>query len=90
MAAAVVAVAHGMGLRVPEDLAICGFDDTPVASTVWPQLTTIHQPIPDMGRQAVELLLEHIRERRAGHLVSPQQRLLPFRLVARKSAGGEQ
>lgn len=45
MAAAVIAVAHGMHLQVPEDLTVCGFDDTPVATTVWPELTTIHQPI---------------------------------------------
>ncbi|CAN7554869.1 LacI family DNA-binding transcriptional regulator [Caulobacter sp. LjRoot300] len=55
MAAAVSAVAHGMGIAVPTELSIAGFDDTPVASTIWPQLTTIHQPIADMAATAVEL-----------------------------------
>jgi LacI family transcriptional regulator len=55
MAAAVSAVAHGMGIAVPSELSIGGFDDTPVASTIWPQLTTIHQPIADMAATAVDL-----------------------------------
>lgn len=38
-------MAHGLHLQVPGDIAVCGFDDTPVATTVWPELTTIHQPI---------------------------------------------
>src|SRR5262249_3161500 len=40
MAAATVAMAHRMGLDVPGDVAIAGFDDTPLATTVWPELTT--------------------------------------------------
>jgi LacI family transcriptional regulator len=55
MAAAVSAVAHGLGLDVPSELSIGGFDDTPVASTVWPELTTIRQPIADMAAAAVSL-----------------------------------
>src|SRR3546814_8114167 len=45
MAAAAVAVAHHRGVDVPGDLSICGFDDTPFATTIWPALTTIHQQI---------------------------------------------
>jgi LacI family transcriptional regulator len=56
MAAAVVAVAHGLQLDVPADLAVCGFDDTPLATTIWPNLTTVHQPIGEMGKVAVELI----------------------------------
>jgi LacI family transcriptional regulator len=87
MAAAVVAVAHGMSLHLPDDLAICGFDDTPVATTVWPELTTIHQPISDVARNAVDLVLEQIRERRAGRLPRPQHRLMPYTLEIRESTG---
>jgi LacI family transcriptional regulator len=85
MAAAVIAVAHGMHLQVPDDIAVCGFDDTPVATTVWPELTTIHQPITEMARSAVALLVEHIRSRRAGQSYMPQHRLMPFTLVERES-----
>ena len=85
MAAAAIAVAHGLGLHLPDDLAICGFDDTPVATTVWPELTTIHQPISDMARNAVDLVLEQIREHRTGRLPQPQHRLMAYTLEVRES-----
>ncbi|MDC8758267.1 LacI family DNA-binding transcriptional regulator [Janthinobacterium fluminis] len=86
MAAAALAVAHGMQLHVPEDLTVCGFDDTPVATTVWPELTTIHQPIAAMARAAVTLLLEEIRRRRAGEAALAAHQLLAFTLVERASS----
>jgi LacI family transcriptional regulator len=61
MAAGVLAVAHGMGLAVPEDLSVVGFDDAPLASQVWPALTTIRQPIPAMAAQAAQLLIRQLR-----------------------------
>jgi LacI family transcriptional regulator len=85
MAAAAIAVAHGMHLQVPEDLAIAGFDDTPVAVTVWPELTTIHQPIGDMGSAAVELVVRQVKEKRAGHDWTPQHLLMPHTLEVRES-----
>lgn len=85
MAAAVIAVAHGMHLRVPEDLVVCGFDDTPVATTVWPELTTIHQPIGDMARAAVDLVVDQIKRRRAGDPKIVHHKVLPFTLVTRES-----
>ena len=86
MAAAVIAVAHGMNLRVPQDLTVCGFDDTPVATSVWPELTTIQQPIGDLGRAAVELLVDEIRLRRAGKATAVNHLLLPYVLVTRGSS----
>jgi LacI family transcriptional regulator len=55
MAAATIAVAHQRGLDVPGDLTVCGFDDTTLATTIWPELTTVHQPIADMARAAIRL-----------------------------------
>ena len=86
MAAATVAMAHRLGLDVPGDVAIAGFDDTPLATTVWPELTTVRQPIAEMAREAVTLLLEQIRRKRSG---APQQvvhRLLEFTLIERRSS----
>jgi LacI family transcriptional regulator len=86
MAAAVVAVAHGLHLELPGDLAVCGFDDTPLAITVWPNLTTVHQPISEMGQVAVELVCEQIRRLRRQQPVVVQHKLLPFSVVARQSS----
>jgi LacI family transcriptional regulator len=83
MAAAVVGVAHGMRLRVPQDLAICGFDDTPIASAVWPELTTIRQPIGEMASAAVELLIEEIRRHHAKLPRLALNRVMPYTLVTR-------
>ncbi len=85
MAAATVAVAHRRGLDVPGDLTVCGFDDTALATTIWPELTTIRQPITDMSRAAVDLLLEAVRRQRSGEGSKPRQLLLDFTLVRRQS-----
>lgn len=87
MAAATMAVAHRRGLDVPGDLAIAGFDDTPLATTVWPELTTIRQPIADMAREAVRLLIEQIRGRRSGGNPQVTHKLLKFSLIDRESTG---
>jgi LacI family transcriptional regulator len=86
MAAATMAVAHRRGLDVPSDLAVTGFDDTPLAATVWPALTTIHQPIADMAREAVRLLVEQIRSRRGGSEPQVVHKMLKFTLVKRESS----
>jgi LacI family transcriptional regulator len=65
MAAAAVAIAHRRGLDVPGDLTVCGFDDTALATTIWPELTTIRQPVFEMSRTAVDLLVKEIRARRS-------------------------
>ena len=90
MAAGAIAVAHRLQLTVPGQLAIAGFDDTPLASTIWPTLTTIHQPIAAMARRAVEILLEEIRLRRQGKTQIPLREVFKFSLVERESTGSRQ
>lgn len=83
MAAATVAVAHRRGLGVPADLTVCGFDDTTLATAIWPELTTIHQPIADMARAAVDLLVATIRGQ--GDPEGAPHRVLDFLLIRRQS-----
>jgi LacI family transcriptional regulator len=85
MAAAAVAVAHRRGLDVPRDLTVCGFDDTALATTIWPELTTIRQPIVEMSRTAVELLVREIRDRKNGRTGAPNHLVLDFALIRRHS-----
>jgi len=87
MAAAALAVAHGHRIVVPEQLTICGFDDTALATTVWPELTTVHQPIAAMGRAAVSLITEEVKAERASASPRPVHHLMKFTLVKRGSSG---
>jgi LacI family transcriptional regulator len=52
--------ARELGLQVPHDLSIVGFDDIPEASSTTPRLTTVAQPLHEMGRRAVQLLIEEL------------------------------
>ena len=85
MAAAAVAVAHRRNLSIPEDLTICGFDDTLMSRAIWPQLTTIRQPIIDMARTAVEMLVTIIGGRMPAN--TEAHRILSFELIRRQSDG---
>lgn len=84
MAAATVAIAHRNGLDVPGDLTVCGFDDTSLATTIWPELTTIRQPISDMARAAVELLVRLLKGRR-DEQAKAEYLVLDHELIRRQS-----
>ncbi len=73
--------ARERGVRVPEDLSVVGFNDEPFAMFVSPRLTTVRQPLAQMGRTAVGLLLRLLEPPRPG----PLQIELPTRLVVRGS-----
>jgi len=72
--------AKRLGLRIPADLEVIGFDDIPLAATSDPALTTVHQPIPEKGRVATRLLIRELDEG------GPRERIvLPTELVLRES-----
>lgn len=87
MAAAVVSVAHRHGLEVPGDLSVVGFDDTSIATTVWPELTTIHQPVAAMAEVALDLAVRAIRKVRAGGEAKMIDHQVAYAMVKRGSAG---
>jgi LacI family transcriptional regulator len=80
MAAGALMAAHELGINVPERLSIAGFDDTYIAKTVWPRLTTVHQPTYDLAYTATTLLLQMLQTGAA-----PQSIRLGYRLVCRAS-----
>ncbi len=82
MAAGLIAAAHKSGLSVPDDLSIAGFDDSIVATVVWPQLTTVRQPIKEMAATAVKILIEKCR---AESDENPNMELLPTEIIMRES-----
>lgn len=69
------------GLRVPEDVSVIGFDNIPQSSAVYPKLTTVHQPLEQMGQVAVKMLLEHIANRER----DPDRVTLATQLIVRDS-----
>ena len=80
MAAGTIHVACEMGLSVPRDISVCGFDDTPVSRQIFPSLTTVRQPSHEMGGIAALELLKSIRNREDGGMVR-----MPYALKLRQS-----
>ena len=84
MAAAAACVARQMGLELPGQLSIAGFDDAPVASMTWPQLATVHQPVRQVARIAADLIIQHRPHRHGWPNPMPRPRL-DLELVIRGS-----
>lgn len=78
IAAQVLQVCAKLGIRVPEDMKVVGFDDVNVAALTTPPITTVHQPVKEMAETAIELIIK----RNKGELV-PTRTLLPVSLVKR-------
>jgi LacI family transcriptional regulator len=85
MAAGVLRVAQARGIKVPEDLSICGYDDTPLSRQLWPRLTTVRQPIQDMAYAAVEQLVAIHRPHLPGLKPHSEHETLQYELVIRES-----
>jgi LacI family transcriptional regulator len=84
MAAAAISVAHRKGLDLPRELSVVGFDDAPVATMIWPLLTTVRQPVVRMARYAAGLIIEH-GSRRSGWPAGTASKVFDFELVIRDS-----
>jgi LacI family transcriptional regulator len=85
MAAGALLTCHKHGLAIPGDLSVVGFDDTPVSDIVWPPLTTVHQPIKEVGRQAASALIRRIEVGAAA--AGQRYDFIAHRIVERESAG---
>ncbi|MFY9512214.1 MAG: LacI family DNA-binding transcriptional regulator [Rubrivivax sp.] len=87
MALGVLAAAQRLGIQVPQDLSIVGFDDSPAASLVWPALTTVRQPVGAMAAAAVQMLIDgKVPVPGAdGQISDAPVRVLPHELVVRAS-----
>lgn len=81
----VVRAAEDLGLDVPGDVSVVGFDDSPLAHRMRPGLTTVHQDVPAKGRLAAAALRAAMTDARAGTPHAATQVVLPTRLVVRES-----
>lgn len=76
IAIGVIQGAKEAGLRIPKDLSVIGFDDTILAEIVAPRLTTVSQPIADMGKKTVDLIIEKIDRQKEDTSVEEKERIL--------------
>jgi DNA-binding LacI/PurR family transcriptional regulator len=81
MAVGAMQALDSLGRRIPEDVAVIGFDDVPAALIAHPPLTTVRQPIEEMGRQLARCLLDRIEGKPTKRRI-----VLPTELVRRASA----
>jgi LacI family transcriptional regulator len=86
MAVGAMRVLRIAGLSVPQDVAVVGFDDTSVASSSEPALTTVRQPIERLGAMAVDVLVS-ILENSSAEDATVHRILIPTELVVRASCG---
>ena len=86
MAAATIAAAHMQNITVPEQLSVVGFDDTQLATTVWPCISTVRQPIQEMAELAIELLTSGKYDDLSRVNPSGFRHVLDFKLIDRESS----
>ncbi|GAE35272.1 LacI family DNA-binding transcriptional regulator [Halalkalibacter akibai] len=83
IAAGIIKEAKSLGVSIPDELAVIGFDDQPIAELMEPALTTIQQPVKDMGKKTMEVMVSMLNS----DIVNDQDQIyeLPIRLVKRQS-----
>ena len=86
MAAGALLAIHRAGLAIPGDISVTGFDDTPLSEIVWPPLTTLHQPIKQIGHDATQMLIALIGRESEG-TPAPSHVTSEHHLVLRESTG---
>lgn len=79
--------ARAMGLRVPDDVSITGFDDIEISGVTEPGITTVHVPHRRMGKVAAEILIRQLQRKAAASDFEPESRELETRIVERGSLG---
>lgn len=82
MACGALMAAHDLGIAVPRDVSIVGFDDSQIAREIWPRITTIHQPVQDMARTATDMLVALLEKKPISWLVRHS-----FEMIIRQSSG---
>jgi DNA-binding LacI/PurR family transcriptional regulator len=78
----VIEVLREHGRRIPEDVAVLGFDDVPLSQELVPPLSTVRIPFTDLGRRAADILLQIIREKSVECIAET----LPLELIRRETA----
>jgi len=83
MAAGVIQAAHSLNIDIPAQLSVVGFDDSPICTLTWPELSTIRQPIEELAEKATALLLNELSNKPTSH----EEKSLHCSLILRDSSG---
>jgi len=86
MAAGVISIAQNEGIKVPADLSVVGFDDTQLASIVWPSISTVKQPIDEMAAMAISLLASGQFDDLSTVKTDDLRHVLDFDIIQRESS----
>jgi LacI family transcriptional regulator len=81
IAAGVLRAAHELGVAVPDELSVAGFEDAPIARQVWPRITTVRHPLQSMAERAAQLLMADLK----GEYEGEREHFVPSALVLRQS-----
>jgi LacI family transcriptional regulator len=81
MAVGVIEAANAAGIAIPDDISLAGFDDNAIARTVRPRLSSVRQPLEEMGEVACQILVDRLRNPTRGN----QHKQVPFEIMARES-----
>lgn len=81
-----MSIAQIQGINVPNDLSVVGFDDTTLATVVWPNITTVRQPIDEMATLAVSLFTSNKNKDFSGLKNSQLRHILEFEIIKRESS----
>ena len=81
MAVGVIEAANAAGIAIPDDISLAGFDDNAIARTVRPRLSSVRQPLEEMGEVACQILVDRLRNPTRGN----QHKQVPFQIVERDS-----
>ena len=82
-ACGVIFTSREMGIEIPRQLSVCGYDDLPISKAVWPGLTTMHQPADETIARAIRMLIALLKQGR----LPESQIIMPPQLVTRGSTG---
>lgn len=87
MAAGILVAAHKLGLAMPGQLSVFGFDDDVIANAVWPPLSTVRQPVYEMGSAAITLLVDGSLRPSAGSGDILRHQQIPYQIIERETSG---
>ena len=87
MAAGILVAAHKLGMVMPDQLSVFGFDDDVIASAVWPPLSTVRQPVHEMGCAAIALLVDGSLRPSAKAGDVPRHQQIPYEIIERETSG---